>query len=162
MLTTLNTFSVPPSGGNTRDIAEFFAKGMVQIVDNGFLDVLRSIGNIWETKKEITCQLLQVASGTSDPELLASTIKKNIVIQLPSDIHEVCAILRFFGRDGWSFLDIPDGEEETKIILGYVTSIMKYLEMEHELEHGSVEQVHLHAQDFRAERRKPFKILARV
>jgi len=58
----------------------------------------------------------------------------------------VCAVLLYLATDGWSLLDIPAGKEETMIVIGYIVigDVRMVLYLEHEMEEGRPEEVHIH------------------
>jgi len=132
---------IPPSCGST-DFQEFFPGKTVE-VDRIFRQLL-------EDDLQYACGSLhfrmfdvQVDDPNSDDAMVAT-----LGIQHDLDGDTACALLKYFGNEGWCHLAIPEGREEVNVVLGYamVDGMVYVFYLEHELEHG-VEEVHLHVRE---------------
>jgi hypothetical protein len=86
---------------------------------------------------EFYCSLYQTDGGTDDSIRTEFGITRTLT---PSVLH---VVLKYLSTDeGFALLEIPQGEEETNIIIGYADGIVYYVE--HEFEDG-VREIHLHA-----------------
>lgn len=153
--TLRGTFVVEKSNGSV-DLKSFFPTGLLTIVDPEFAKILDFEGTSWSAEERLFFQLFE-GRDMSDLDMIA--VDTGYVIRPTYESRVILfSLLRYLGNEGMAYLNIPDDKEEVKIILGYGEIDGKWyrLEIEHELEEGKPEQIHLHASRARDTFKKPF------
>ena len=131
---------VPPQSGDVN--LEGFFPGKVVVVDDLFRRFVNdTVGSRYSTNG-FSCGIMDPVSGVNNDDRIVRLFGFNVI----ADGTKVCAMLAYLGGEGWYVLDIPPGEEEVNLILGYVAINIDHLVLfvEHEIEDG-VEEIHLHA-----------------
>jgi hypothetical protein len=121
--------------GDTVTVTEAFSGNRLK-VEPGFALFL---GNeAWETKA-LMCRVYEMEVGISDPSII-----RMLGITNEIDRDDVRAVLTYLAINwvGKDTLEIPEGEEEVNLILGYQGGWVFFIE--HELEPGKEEEFHLH------------------
>lgn len=153
--TLRGTFVVEKSSG-TINLKSFFPTGLLTIVDPEFAKILDFEGTSWSAEERLFFQLFE-GREMSDLDMIA--VDTGYVVRPTYESRVVLfSLLKYLGNEGMDYLNIQDGKEEIKITVGYgeLDGIWYRLEIEHELEEGQPEQIHLHASLARNSFKKPF------
>lgn len=131
-----------PAAEGTIDLNAFFP-GVKVCADPGFKVFIEWTGLRFNTAgRDLKCSLFQAEEGESD-----SVIEKQMHRRFTADAPFFAAVLKFLGGEGSDLLAIPEGAEEVNLVLAYVVipggKVVLYVE--HELEPGKEEEIHLHA-----------------
>jgi hypothetical protein len=126
-----NSFFVPKTAGIV-NVSNFFGGKKIRM-DKELGGFFTSKGRKFHTNIDLSGDVLPTHKGWSRKTDLLS-------------VGDVCALLRYLGLEGWEFLEIPEGKYEVEIVLGRILIEKKefFLRVEHELEPGRKEEVHLH------------------
>jgi hypothetical protein len=140
-LTLVKNIVIRGSSGPV-DVEGFFP-GKTIVIDPEFQELLQSVGAQYASEN-LSCRLSQVGAGYADVSIITALnlAKKDAGLNW----NHICAALSYLGGDGSSILEIPEGEEEVNVILGYSSGaggINSVVFVEHEFEH-EVEEFHLH------------------
>ena len=128
----IETFRIPPSTGHVDP--ECFFKGRKVKIDNQFHEFAVSIGPRYSIKG-FSGSVHQTRGGSS------ADIVKAFELQRLTPEH-IFVLLHYLNMDGSHLLEIPKGEDEANIILGFSNGVCYYVE--HEFE-NDVDEIHLHA-----------------
>jgi len=138
----LTEFILPASSGWV-DLGMFFPGKTVK-VDQFFRNLISQIGSKY-AEGDLRCYVFETAgAGGVNDSAIMETFALNLNTDRP-DANKICPILAYLGGEGAGLLQIPEGQEEVNLILGYVyfMGIWFVLFVEHELE-KDVEEIHLH------------------
>jgi hypothetical protein len=133
--TVVKEFVIPGEMGEGCQILSNIFHGKSIRVDRAF-EKLVTVGD------DLSCQLFSVPKGWNDGQIIA-WISRNKGINLGG--IKICAVLEYLGNEGSSLLDVPEGEKEVNLILGYTTvdGVPSVFFVEHEWEQ-IVEEFHFH------------------
>lgn len=153
--TLRGTFVVEKSEGLT-NLKSLFPLGLLTTVDPEFEKILGFEGTSWSAEERLFFQLFE-GKEISDLDMIA--VDTGYVVRPTYESKVVLfSLLKYLGNEGMDYLNIPNDKKETKVIVGYGEIDGKWykLEIEHELEEGQPEQIHLHASRARDSFKKPF------
>ena len=131
------TTIIIPETGDAERLFPRFPEAQVRM-DPAFRKFIGSAGFGFALREPLACSVHKAEGGGEFEDLLGSSEELNR--------DQVCAILSYLTGDGWSLLEIPAGQEEVNLVVGYVyVDGNKYvLYVEHEMEEGKKEEIHLH------------------
>lgn len=138
---SLVTSFVIPAASGLKNPHTLFPGKKVKRPDHAFGTLLWQGGIDYKVEGDLQCRLFQSeVEGNSDHHIMKSL---NMLATLRSD--NLALVLSYLGGPGSQLLHIPDGEDETNIIVGYayIGGVCKVLYVEHE--HG--DEIHLHDKD---------------
>jgi hypothetical protein len=132
-------FMIPASSGGT-EIADFFAAKKVEVAPILEVFLRHLVGRNYVMRTDLPCRVNKKLDDG------AGTLIGSLGLSYLTDMNAVCTTLRYLGGDGKWLLDIPQGQTETNVFLGYVklnhNRIVLYVE--HEIENG-VDTIEIHA-----------------
>ena len=124
------------------DVPSFFPELLIANirVDQPVRMFLKSEGSGFALDETLICDLDAGSEETNFSEILGDRESLSVV--------QVCGILSYLGsKEGLSLLKIPEGWEEMNLLIGWI-DIEKgrrfVLYVEHELEEGKEEELHIH------------------
>ncbi|MEK9182767.1 MAG: hypothetical protein AAB809_01670 [Patescibacteria group bacterium] len=124
--------------------------------DPTFLGFIGKLGSHYATN-ELSCYAFQVEAGETDVAIIRAFGLEPDYLDAENQVaNQVCALLAHLGGEGAEFLQIPEGQDEINVILGYavIFGVRLVLFVEHELkEGGGVEEIHLHVRPLNCWRR---------
>jgi hypothetical protein len=134
----LKTVTIPQAGGAER-LFPRISEAQVK-VSLAFRKFVGGTGFSFALRAPLTCSIYRAEHGGELNYLLSRCPSGNL------SREQVCAVLLYLATDGWSLLDIPAGKEETMIVIGYIVigDVRMVLYLEHEMEEGRPEEVHIH------------------
>jgi len=93
----------------------------------------------YSLEQPLPCEMEKASDGGVLSSLLGLTDKTKL------NVDQVCAIMVYFGTDGWRFLELPSQKKEISILMGYVPVGGKHyaVMIEHEYNNGK-EEIDLH------------------